>query len=123
MPNKHFVLKFFKDRFSIDYDIITRLYKEQETIGQIIQVFGYKRYKTQFSVGSYRIDLYFPDDKLAIECDEFGHKDRCAEYETKREEFVRKELECKFIRYNPDSKNFSIFVIIREIVKKMSAEK
>ena len=37
--------------------------------------------KRQFSIGSYRIDLYFPEHKLAIECDEHDHKDRQIDYE------------------------------------------
>ena len=37
----------------------------------------------QYHVDGYRIDLYFPEYKLAIECDEFGHRDRDLEYEIK----------------------------------------
>ena len=39
--------------------------------------------KQQFSIGSYRIDLYFPEHKLAIECDEHDGKDRDIDYEIK----------------------------------------
>ena len=39
----------------------------------------------QYTVDNYRIDLYFPKHKLAIECDEFDHADRDIEYEVKRQ--------------------------------------
>ena len=37
--------------------------------------------KRQFSIGSYRIDLYFPEHKLATDCVEHDHKDRQIDYE------------------------------------------
>ena len=93
--------------------------KEQEYIGHIIIVFLHKKPKRQFSIGDYRIDLYFPKEKIAIECDEFGHKDRNQEYEETRENFITDQLKCKFIRFNPDEPNFSIFAVIDRIVKAM----
>ena len=82
--------------------------KEQEYIGTIVEAFhDLKSYK-QFTVGSYRIDLYFPDQSLAIECDEFNHTDRDLKYEKERQRFIENELKCKFIRFNPDSKDFSV---------------
>ena len=70
---------------------------------------------TQYSVDKYRIDLYFPEYNLAIECDENEHKDRDIDYEIEREIYIRNKLRCSFIRYNPYSDNFDIFKIIREI--------
>ena len=37
--------------------------------------------KPQSSIGSYRINLYFPKLKLAIECNEHDHKDRDINHE------------------------------------------
>ena len=51
------------------------LCKEQETLRQIMQAFNGEEMIHQFSVGKYRIDLYFPKYKLVIECDEFDHRD------------------------------------------------
>ena len=39
----------------------------------------------QYTVLSYRIDLYFYEYKLAIEIDELGHNDRNTDYEIKRQ--------------------------------------
>jgi very-short-patch-repair endonuclease len=121
MPNKTEFIKWCGSKFNLSYNIITRLYKEQETIGQLIKVFDYKKIKTQYNVdGLYRIDLYFEDEKLAIECDEFNHDDRNLEYEKKRETYIREKLGCDFIRYNPDAPDFDIFVLIKQINMKLS---
>ena len=67
------------------------------------------------SVGKYRIDQYFPKHKLAIECDEFDHRDRDIEYEIRRQKFIEDQLNCKFIRYNPDAEDFHILEVINKI--------
>lgn len=92
--------------------------KEQSTLLQIMQAFNGEDMQRQYPVsrGKYRIDLYFPKYKLAIECDEFGHFDRPEGYDETREEYIKNELNCRFIRYNPDSDNFSIFNVINNII-------
>ena len=50
--------------------------KEQDALGQIMQAVNGEYMIHQFSDGKYRIDLYFPKYKLAVECDEFDHRDR-----------------------------------------------
>ena len=82
-----------------------------------MNVFRHLNMQTQFPVGCYRIDLYFIDDKVAIECDEHNHSDRCPIYEEERQRFIEKELQCKFIRFNPDSSHFSISGLINTIIK------
>ena len=93
--------------------------KEQRTLLQIMQAFSGEDMQRQYSVseGKYRIDLYFPKYKLAIECDEYGHRDRPAGYDETRQQYIEDKLGCHFIRYNPDSKNFSIFKVINRIIK------
>ena len=71
--------------------------------------------KRQCSIGSYRIDLYFPEHKLAIECDEHDHKDRGINYEIRRQKFIEDQLNCKFIRYNPDAKDFMTESVLSKI--------
>ena len=70
--------------------------------------------QTQYSVLSYRIDLYFHKYKLAIEVDELGHADRNLSNEIERQKALEKELDCVFIRTNPDEKNFNIFKEIKD---------
>ena len=65
----------------------------------------------------YKIDLYFTKYNLAIECDEHGHKDRNPEYDYIRETEIKKEIDCKFMRFNPDDKSFNLFKFINKIFK------
>ena len=45
-----------------------------------MQTFNGEEMIHQFGVGKCRVDLYFPKYKLAIECDEFDHRDRDIRY-------------------------------------------
>ena len=56
------------------HDVINT--KEQTVISAIKDAFEGENIQTQYSVLSYRIDLYFHEYKLAIEVDELGHNDR-----------------------------------------------
>ena len=91
--------------------------KEQETISIIMQVFKGIKMIDQYTVDNYRIDLYFPKHKLAVECDEFDHADRDIEYEVRRQKYIEEELGCTFIRYNPDAKRFDLFEVINRIIR------
>ena len=73
--------------------------------------------RIQYTVLGYRIDLYFYEYKLAIEIDELGHNDRNTDYETKREREIKNELNCVFIRTNPDAANFNINELNNQIFK------
>ena len=73
--------------------------------------------QTKYTVLGYRIDLYFHQYKLPIEVDELGHNDRNIDNE------IQRELNCVFIRINPDEKDFNIFKEINKIhrhIKKSS---
>ena len=69
----------------------------------------------QFGVGKYRIYLYFPKYKLAVECDEFDHRHRDIEYEVERQKRIKKLLNCTFVRFNPDAKDFCILEVVNKI--------
>ena len=71
--------------------------------------------QTQYSVLGYRIDLYFHKHKLAIEVDELGHADRNRSNKIERQKVLEKELDCMFIRINPNEKKFNIFKEINKI--------
>ena len=59
--------------------------------------------------------MYFSEHKLAIEFNEKGHTDRDEKKENEREEKIKKEFGCKFIRINPSAENYDIFVEIGKI--------
>ena len=62
----------------------------------------------QFMVLGYRIDMYFPEASLAVECDENGHTDRCPNDERLRQLTIEKHLGCSFFRFNPDAVDFDL---------------
>ena len=86
----------------IEIDIVLELNTFFEC-SNIRTIFQYKPKDVKYS-----IDYYVPDFRLAIEIDEWGHKNRDLIYELKREMDLKKILKCKFIRCNPDDPNFSM---------------
>ena len=54
---------------------------------------------------------------MAIEIDELGHNDRNTDYEIKRQREIEKELNCVFIRTNPDAADFNINKLNNQIFK------
>ena len=62
--------------------------KEAGTIYTIQKFFEGISMKQQFSIGSCRINLYFPENKLANECDKHDHKGRDIDYEIRRQTFI-----------------------------------
>ena len=74
-----------------------------------------RKYANSYSVLDYRIDLYFHNNKFAIEVDEKGHKDRNIDHEIQRQKELEKELICKFIRIDPGEEDFNIFKALNEI--------
>ena len=89
--------------------------KEQTVISAIKDAFEGENMQTQYSVLGYRIDLYFHEYKLAIEVDELGHNDRNINDEIQRQQALERELNCVFIRINPDAIDFNIFKEINKI--------
>ena len=89
--------------------------KEINTISKILKVFNSEETIFQYSILKYKIDLYFSKHNLAIECDENGHKDRKPENEKSRQDQVTEQLNCQWIRYDPDAVDFDIFDVIRDI--------
>ena len=90
---------------------------EQTVINSIKDVFEGENMQTQYSVLGYRIDLYFHKYKLAIEADELGHVNRNINNKIERQKALERELNCVFIRINPDEKYFNIFKTINEIYR------
>ena len=87
---------------------------EQAVVNLIKDVFEGENIQTQYSVFGYRIDLYFYKNKLATEVDDLGHADRNLSNEIEREKALEKELDCVFIKINPDE-SFNIFKEINKI--------
>ena len=106
------------------YDIT--LLKESSVLKSITDTFEEKNMQTEYSVLGYKVLGY---NKLTIKIDERGHKDRNIDHEIKRQKALEKELDCEFIRINPDEENFNIskekdeiFRHIKESNKKLTEE-
>jgi len=110
--NKDKLLSYLNINLEVIYDC-----KESSHLKIISMSFKSFKQKFQYYIDGYKIDLYFPDYNLAIEVDEFNHKDRDKLYENKREEYIKEKLGCKFIRFDPDEKNFNIGNIISNILE------
>ena len=95
------------------HDVINT--KEQTVLRSIKDAFEGEDMQTQYTVIGYKIDLCFHEYKLAIEVEELGHADRNINNETDRQKALEKELNCVFIRINPDEKDFNIFKEINKI--------
>ena len=87
---------------------------KNSVILKIIKLLSNEKILLQHSVLGYWIDLYFPEQKLAIQVDEKGHTDRNIKKENEREE---KELGCKFIRINPDEEDYHEFAKLVNQIK------
>ena len=70
---------------------------------------------TQFYCSGYRIDLYLAVPRIAVECDEYGHKNYIGKDEQKRERIIKSALGCSFVRFDPYSPGFNIGTTIRQI--------
>lgn len=92
------------------------LTREQITIRQVIKAFKYITAIQQYRVLSYSVDLYFPQYRIAVECDEDGHRRYSKEAELKRQGLIERRLNCKFVRYNPDARDFNIGDVIHQIM-------
>ena len=106
------------------HDVINT--KEQTVINSIKDAFEGEDMQKQYIVLSYRIDLYFRKYKLAIEVDELGHADRNVNNEIERQRALERELNCVFIRIDPDARNFNIFREINKIhrhINKLTEQK
>jgi len=98
------------------------LTKEQQTISPIMEILKIYKPEFQYPVGSYRLDVYFPEYKIVVECDEHGHSDRHPELELRREAFVNEKLDLStdnWVRYNPDARDFDVKRVIRMITAKI----
>jgi len=88
---------------------------ENQTIGFIEN--SYKNIIScirQYRIGIYKVDLYFENYNLVIECDENNHNDRNPEKEKQREEYIKSQGK-HIIRYNPNEENFDLSNVLNKI--------
>jgi very-short-patch-repair endonuclease len=104
------------EEFNLDY-IKRYLPKEIETLDFVCTALsGVYTCVRQQRLLNYRVDLYFPDQRVVVECDEHGHVDRDQEYERRREQDLKRALNCTFVRFNPDADDFCLAKLISRIL-------
>ena len=90
---------------------------ENQTIGFIENSFkGITDIKRQYIIGKYRVDVYFVDYKLVIECDENNHTYRNETYELERQAHIIAKGN-QIIRFNPNEQNFDLSNVLNAIYK------
>ena len=105
-------------KIKLGFNQVDPTMSKQESIGlKLKKTSSGEEIIEDYSVLSYLVDFYFPKYKLAIEIDELGHADRDSVKENERQTEITKYLDCKFIRINPDKKDFSAYDGLGEIFK------
>ena len=108
---------FWLDVVGCDSSCLMQTYVETETVSVIRQCTACTKSITQYYIKPYRVDLYYPDLNLVVECDEHGHLDRDLVYEQERQNFITLQLNCKWLRYNPHHPIFSVYAVVSDIVQ------
>ncbi len=102
----------------INIDTLTKYCVSIETdiLQCILTTFDANIMKTQYKVDNYIIDLYFPEYLLAIECDEGHHSHPVNKMnDVIRQQYIMQKLGCRFIRFNPHTKDFNVFKLLNDI--------
>lgn len=97
VPNERFEISFFKLLKEALKEIDVKLIHQHYVLG-------------------YRIDFFLPEYNLAIEYDEEGHKFHKKE-DKLREEKIKKEIGCKFIRCSHKDSNIKNLMMILKKIK------
>jgi len=110
-------------KFNIDTTNKKCLTKEQQTLSAIANAFKSEKIEDQYKIGNYFLDMYFPEYKIVIECDENGHSDRRPSDERERMDYVNETLkidDSHWIRFNPDEYDFDLSKVIGKIYRKIN---
>lgn len=89
---------------------------ELDITTNLLSAFRSENVCRQFACDKYRIDLYFIDHKIAVECDELHHMSESNKTKDEmRETRLKQKLHCEFIRFNPFDPQFNVFELIGKI--------
>ena len=101
----------------VNPDAQIRVFVECESMHHIKKAFAACEPIEQYTVGCYKVDLYLKGVKIAVECDEHGHRGFEKAKESFRQSYIEKSVDCKFVRFNPDAQEFDIMTVIARIVQ------
>lgn len=103
------------EKIGINIETIGFARIEAETIKCIEDCFFNETIMREYVIKPYRVDLYFPEYCLIIECDEDAHRKNQTEDRNREEDIKNIYPQVKFIRYRPQEKNFNVFEICGRI--------
>jgi very-short-patch-repair endonuclease len=103
------------EKIGINIETVGYACVEAETIKCIEDCFSNETILREYSIKPYRVDLYFPEYHLIVECDENAHR-KCEIDDRSREvNIIKIHPLVKFIRYKPQEKCFNIFELCGRI--------
>lgn len=90
--------------------------KETLHCGQLKQMFPAVKFKREYTVDKYRVDLYSKKYNIIVECDEMAHQGYDKEKDAERTQKINEVLDNpSWVRFNPDAKDFTIIEVISGI--------
>ena len=99
----------------IKLDDFKSMVQETRTLASLTDIFRGDDIRLQFAAGPYFLDMYLAEYNIAVECDEYDHVHYDPIRETMRSKYVSATLGCKWVRYNPDAKGFSILQVANQV--------
>lgn len=103
-------------------DIIAAPTKEAIYVTELNTMFPSLKFREQFRVEDYKVDLYSPIWNIIVECDEMDHKaSRYTNDQTRTEKINIALSNPIWVRFNPDAKDFSVKNLIAQITDAMTS--
>ena len=103
----------FKEKLGLD---LKKYSFDEQDIKSALQVaFEGEIMHTQYRVQNKKLDFYLPEHKLRLEIDEYCHVDRDFEHEQSRQLMIKKKLDYKIMRINPDGADVNIYRLINQV--------
>jgi very-short-patch-repair endonuclease len=90
-------------------------YHEMNATRCFLKAFKGPDIRRQFGVGEYHIDVLFAEYNIAVECDEKDHPWYDKVKDAARSAYIDEAIGCKWVRFNPDAKDFDILDVINRI--------
>ena len=113
LSNSNNNIKVIKSRKEIEFMVLLKDFLNEFNIHHI----------QQYQYENYKIDLYLPEFKIAIEYDEEDHKYYTYKQQEYREQYLKQHLGCKFIRLSDNNSNgMNIAIIIKELFSQTEDE-
>ena len=102
--------------------VLRNIRQEEDALTSIERAFPGEVTRQQFDVQGYRLDMYFPEHRIVVECDEHNHAAYNPAAEYKRTSVINEVLDNpRVVRFNPDAPDFNIIDVIGQIYQLVRA--